>query len=282
VKIPKHFVVISALLLPAAAMAQASASSEPSPAESGAPEAVPEEASPTGGDDKKTLVVLDLEAIDVDSEKLRIINAAVVDQLSSYAALEIISQDDIRQMVDFEADKAAMGCDTNSCLSEIAGAMGAAYVVFGQAGRLDDTIFVQLNLFDSAKARAIGREDVRSQKLSELPDRVVPAVGRLVQPLTGEAPPPEPVFEEGATASGGGSPMLLWGGVAALGLGVVGAGVAGALLLPVEETLGDATSSSAEKDGAKGMGLGLVAGVAVGSVIALTGAGLAGASFLVE
>lgn len=228
------------------------------------------------------MVVLDLEAIDVDAEKLRIVNAAVVDQLASYEQLEIVSQADIRQMVDFEAEKAAVGCDTNSCLSEIAGAMGAAYVVFGQAGRLDDTIFVQLNLFDSAKARAIGREEVRSKKLSQVPDRVAPAIGRLVQPLTGVEPPPEPVFQDEQTASGGLAPVLLWGGVAALGVGVLGAGVAGASILPFEETLAQTTTTTSQKDTARGVGLGLVAGALLGGVVAVTGAGLAVASFVVE
>jgi TolB-like protein len=267
-------------LLPASPLAaEDAASAEPTPTAAEATSEEPDVASPVA---KKTIVVLDLEAIDVDPDKLRIVNGAVVDQLATYDQIEVISQADIKQMVDFEAEKASVGCDTNSCLSEIAGAMGAAYVVFGQAGRLDDVIFVQLNLFDSAKARAVGREDVRSKKLSELPDLVVPAVGRLVQPLTGEAPPPEPTFAEESSGGGGLGPVLLWSGVAAMGVGVLGAIGAGLATIPFDETLGQSTATTSEKNTARTVGLSLVVGAGVGGVVALAGAGLAGASFIVE
>lgn len=51
-----------------------------------------------------------------------------------------------------------MGCGDSSCLAEIAGAMGAEFVVFGDVGKLGETFVINLNLFDNNAVRpSVGR-----------------------------------------------------------------------------------------------------------------------------
>ena len=59
------------------------------------------------------------------------------------------------------------GCDegSTSCLAELAGAMGARLVLFGDLGKLGDTTVVSLNLFLSDQAQSAGRETVRVKSL---------------------------------------------------------------------------------------------------------------------
>jgi TolB-like protein len=237
------------------------------------------------GTQRTTVVVLDLEVIDVDPNKVKLLNGAVTDQLSGYEQLEIIAQADIRQMVDFEAEKQALGCDTSSCLSEIAGALGAGYVVFGRVGQLGEVVFVQLSLFDSAKGRAVSREEVRASDLAELPDKLRVAAARIASPLTGEvvAAPDAPEVVEPAGDGGGGlaTPLLITGGVLA-GLGVLGAVGGGITALVIDGQLGEDGKSAQDREGLVNLGwAGL--GVAVGSgVLALAGLGVAAGSFVVE
>lgn len=243
----------------------------------------PAAASASDAPTRHSLLVLDLEPIDVDVDKMKIINGTVVDVLSGYAALEIIAQGDIRQMVDFEAEKQAMGCDTTSCLAEIAGAMGASYVLFGRVGRLDDVLFVQLNLFDSSKGRTIAREEVRAQKLSELPDLVRPALARLVAPLTGEEPPAPVVAQQAEPASDGGlSGPLLWGGAALAGLGLVGGGALTVGALWAELTLGEIGADIAQKNVAADLGPWMFGGALVGAAVTAGGLALSGVALVVE
>jgi ribosomal protein S28E/S33 len=233
-------------------------------------------------------VVLDLEAIDVDTNKMKILNGVVTDQLSGYEQLEIVAQADIRQMVDFEAEKQALGCDTNSCLSEIAGALGAGYVVFGRVGKLGEVIFIQLNLFDSAKGRAIAREEVRANDLAALPDKLRVAAARVVTPLTGEEPPPMPAdtattSSGSAEASSGGlaMPLMIAGGAVA-GLGVAGATVAGVAAAVFDAQLAEAGKTGAERTELVTFGQTSVIVAGVSGAVALVGLGVLGASFVVE
>jgi hypothetical protein len=184
-------------------------------------------------------------------------------------------------MVDFEAEKQALGCDTSSCLSEIAGALGAGYVVFGRVGRLDDVYLLQLNLFDSAKGRAVAREEARSDKLSVLSEQLRPLARRLVSPLTGETP----VYENTGAADGDGGSLFLplvlaGGGTAAVGLGLVVAGAVGAAVS--EGTLASTTESRQAKSDALLWGPISFVGAGVGAVVLLAGVGVAGAAFVVE
>lgn len=231
-----------------------------------------------------SLLVLDLEPIAVDVEKMKIINGTVVDVLSGYEQLEIVSQGDIRQMVDFEAKKQALGCDTTSCLAEIAGAMGASYVVFGRVGRLDDVLFVQLNLFDSSKGRAVAREEVRATKLSELPDLIRPALGRLVASLTGQAPPP-PVVATSEPSDNDvgvlGSP-LLWSGAAIGALGLLASVGLMSGVLWAEGTLGQVDAPLSDKNTAADLGPWMFVGALGGAAVAAGGIALFGAAFLME
>lgn len=203
--------------------------------------------------------------------------------MSGYEQLEVVSQADIRQMVDLEAEKQAMGCDTTSCLAEIAGAMGAAYVVFGRVGRLDERLFVQLNLFDSAKGRAVARQEVRAERLGEVPDVVRPALAHLVAPLTGIAPPPEtPVAAAPDAGSSVLASPLLWGGAAALSVGVVSAVGLGAGTLWADGVLGQLNAPPADKNFAADVGPWLFVGAVTGGALALGGGALVGIAFVGE
>lgn len=176
-----------------------------------------------------SLLALDLEPNGVSEQEVKILNALVVQALSRHRDLAVLSSADIRQMVDLAAEQQTVGCDTTSCLAEVAGAMGAAYVVYGQAGRLGDVIVVQLNLFDSATGVAVGREKVETSDMGGLPKLIEPAVDRLVAGLVRTAPEPRaaPEAADDVTVL----PWVVAGGGAALAA-VAAVGV-GAGLLPV-------------------------------------------------
>ncbi len=85
-------------------------------------------------------------------------------------------------MLDLEASRSSIGCGDASCLAEIAGAMGASLVVFGDVGLLGSTYTITLNLFDSGAATALGRESVQTDRPASLGASLGPALRRLVEP----------------------------------------------------------------------------------------------------
>lgn len=182
------------------------------------------------GNGPPQILVLDLSTGNLDPVEVTLLDGLVVQALSRHDALQVLSSRDIQQMVDVEAQKQVLGCDTESCLAEIAGAMGARYVVYGQVGKLGGVVLLQLNLFDSLEGKSVSREKVEAPDMAVLGRLVEPTADRLVTRLTGVATADSvaaPAETEGALPAG-------WLVAGAGGAGVlVGAAAVGVGLLPV-------------------------------------------------
>jgi len=129
------------------------------------------------------VLVLDVKSKDLSASEIETLTSLITAHLSRYQQLDVMSSVDIKRLVDLEAQKQSAGCDADSCLSEIAGAMGAELVFFGQAGKLGSTIVLTLNVYDAKKSEAVGRQPIEARDLGQLPDLVGPAIDRMVQPL---------------------------------------------------------------------------------------------------
>jgi hypothetical protein len=188
--------------------------------------------------------------------------AAAAARFSSY---RVITGADLQNVADLESQRQVAGCDegSTSCLAELAGAMGARLVLFGDLGKLGDTTIVSLNLFLSDQAQSAGRETIRIKNLDELPDAVDAAVARL---LGAEVPK--------AAGVGGGAVI---GGVVA-GAGVVVGAVGVVLAGTQNDVLANADSSGEQKSGAFALGHAFLwGGLATG--VALVGGGVAMMAF---
>jgi hypothetical protein len=224
-----------------------------------------------------------------------LLTSLVVTSLSNEPGFEVLASEDVRKQVELEGDRQLAGCEdgSNSCLAELAGALGARVVVYGKLGQLGDSIVLTLNLFDSSDNKAAGRAIVRDSKVDLVANGVPGAVHTIVaayradHPVVDEtrtrvlvldiegslapAPPPpaqNTLFVPGVAIAAVGGVLALagsaslavsgvthmqatdpltkqtaapglydvrdltgWGGVALVGLGVVGAGVGGGLVV---------------------------------------------------
>ncbi len=228
---------------------------------------------------KRGVVVLDLEAASVEPGQAALVTGLVVDALAKYDELAVLQRSDIAQIAAFEADKQALGCSETSCLAEIAGALGAAYVVFGRVGTLDNLVLVQLNLFDAAAGKPIARQDIRARRLGDVAAWMPSAVGKLVQPLTGIAPPADPVLvdedDPGLLVQG-----MRWGGLGTAGAALVAGGAATAVAGVAAVVILDDTADAKDRNAMKGLGAGMVVTTAVAGAIAAVGAAAFGLSYL--
>jgi TolB-like protein len=226
-------------------------------------------------DDKPNLLVLGLEPAGVTPDEAKILDGMIANALTRHADIQVVTSDELKQMMELEGEKQALGCDDTSCLGEIAGAMGAQYVLFGKAGRFGELFVVQVNLFDSTQAKAVTRQEIQERELEQVAERVQPAVDAIVAHITG-APVVTP-----EVSSGGLSPLLLVGaGVGATGLVVAGASGAGLAVFLLQ--LGDPKSLRADKTTAADLAPWTIAGVGVGTTLLLAGAGIAVAGLVIE
>jgi hypothetical protein len=201
---------------------------EPSPAPSAEPAAR----------ERVKLLVLDLKANDVEPTTVKTIQGIVTARLAEYAELEVISGEDMRNLVQLEAERQSMGScsEEASCMAELADALGAELVVFGSVGALDTARVLNLNLFDSKSAMGLGRIVVQVENVNQMPRKLRPKLHDLLgkyyakNNLTLPPLPPEEPEPAAAVASAPFDPGP-WPWVAA-GVGgvLVAAGAAGAVV----------------------------------------------------
>lgn len=128
------------------------------------------------------MLLMDLKATLVEEETVGLITAVISSELSEYPDFELLTGADMRQLVELEAEKQSMGCaNDNSCLAEIAGAIGARYVVFGEMGMLGKSYLLALNLFDSVETKALGRVTKRAKDVEVLADAIPAMIKKLVK-----------------------------------------------------------------------------------------------------
>jgi hypothetical protein len=246
-----------------AAIALAVVSTSP-PADNKAPDAPSE---------KPRVLVMDLDGSGVDPSQVKLINGLVTQSMSRFEQYEVISSADVRQLVTVEADKSAAGCDTSTCLAEMAGALGARWVVFGNVGRLGNLTVLTLSLFDTQKAKAADRQRLEVRDIETLPSSIDNALAVLMGVQKPAAPAPTPSK---------GLPILFYGSAAAAGVGLVGAVVTGIWASSLDGNLANAASSPKDKQDALDTGPWVLGGAAALSVVALAGAGVAAYSLVME
>jgi hypothetical protein len=222
--------------------------------------------------DRARVLVLDLEASGLDAQESNLINGLVTQSVSRFPQYQVISSGDVRQLVNLDADKRLLGCDQTSCLAEVAGALGARWVVFGNVGRLGRATVLTLSLFDNGKAVAVARQRIEVEALEALPTRIDGAISALLG---------EPTAASVAQASPGPSGWFVGGLVTA---GVAGAAtiVGGVVVLVLDDGLSHAATSRAQKQFTLQAGPWLMAGPGAAGLVTLMGAGVALAAGVAE
>lgn len=169
--------------------------------------------------ERERVLVLDLETSNVGKEEAALLQQIVTQSLARLARFEVSSAGDLRNLSDVESKRMLSGCDEQSaaCLAELAGALGARYIVTGTAGRLGTLMILTLSLVDTTNPGLTRRERIEAARLEDLPRLVDNAVGALTGTVIASSGPA--ATPPSALALGAGI------GAGAFGIAAVGAGV---------------------------------------------------------
>jgi hypothetical protein len=186
----------------------------------------------------------------------------IANEVASDSGCQVISQSDIKSMVDVEAGKQQCGENDSSCLAAIGESLGVARTVTGSIGKLGNDFVISLRLVDNAHARVLTRAE---QVVSGSPEQLREAAKSGVRTL----------FRKDSDVDGGGipafatHPMFLGGvGLSVIGLGIGGAGAF--FVNDAETRLGNATGAGSDKANAFAQDR-LAAGAVAGGVVVLAG-----------
>ena len=168
-----------------------------------------------------------------------LLNDLILTQLKrSERFSSVISGSDMADMIDLEAQKQALGCDEESCLAELGGALGVPYMLAANLGKIGREYLITLKVISIDEAKVVvrivdraGSEDVLVDVVTKVLDKaIIELLGKserapptVAEPVAPNADPP-PVLSSAVTARGerkAGRPMLKWSGIA---LGLSGTG----------------------------------------------------------
>jgi len=158
----------------------------PVPPMSEAPEAPPRPA-PPAAPERETFKLLRIAIYDLDLGGLdervgQIYMDSLAIELRKLRAVDVVTMDDIRTMLGVEADKQMLGCDDgDSCLAEIADALGADVILSGSIATVGEERVVGLVRIEQATASVTERVQMRLAAADgeELLASVGPAVEKL-------------------------------------------------------------------------------------------------------
>jgi hypothetical protein len=170
-----------------------STTSPPTPLPSAAPSPSPSSAAAA----KPRVFVLDLKSATVERRLLQTIEGAIAAEIARHDRLDALSSEDVRRTLELEASKDLLGCDTTStsCLAEVANAMGAELVVFGDVEVVDGAYVMNLALLEVAKVASQGKEALRARTLERLTERATRATERMLRDVYAQRgwDPPAPL-----------------------------------------------------------------------------------------
>jgi hypothetical protein len=192
-----------------------------------------------------------------------VLSETVANEVSAASKCQVVSQSDITQMLDFEADKASCDDSGESCLREIGGALGADRIVGGTLGMIGNDFVFNARLINVKQGIVEQRAEVVSKNNT---DDLRLGATNCARRLFSLADVSSVATGKVDSSSAGVLPIALLGG------GVVVAVVGGVMIGYAELDLRDA--KSATKDTSRTIGFVGVGVAAVGVAAAAVGGAL--------
>jgi hypothetical protein len=113
-----------------------------------------------------------------------VLSDLLLEALLSRHGIRALGPSDARALLSAEQQKQLMGCKDESCMTELAGALGADWLIAGTVGKLEDLYVVSLQLIDARKARVTSRATANLKSLKEATEKI----GVLTDRLLGQKP----------------------------------------------------------------------------------------------
>ncbi len=160
----------------------------PAPAVIPAPPAPPPAAHAQDTSSRKALrlAVYELKVDGVSDRLGRIVTDALVDEIRKLQRISVVSMDEVRAMLDMEAQKQLVGCSDDSCLAEIADSLGVDGVVIGSLSKIGEESVFGLRRIDQREAKTLGQVTQRLQAANG--EEFLAMIGPSVEELFPELP----------------------------------------------------------------------------------------------
>jgi len=125
------------------------------------------------------IAVWDLAPGDIKPAYAQDLTSILVSEISKLGKYEVYSQENVRTLAGWTAERMQLGCTDTKCLTAL-GQMDIAKLISGRVGKIGNRYSVSLNLFDTQNARAEKSVSEFGRSEDELIDLVQMALGKLL------------------------------------------------------------------------------------------------------
>ena len=129
--------------------------------------------------EKISLAVMDLASEGASPDLAASLTGLVAAELERLRVFQVISRQDMRALVQHEAQRQSLGCDGDDCTHRLGTMLGVRYLVSGSVGRVGDELSVTLSLSEVALSRVVGR----AARTVSSPAALLPAIPGLIRTL---------------------------------------------------------------------------------------------------
>lgn len=168
--------------------------------------------------ERPRLVVQDFVAKDAaDAAVVQAITSRVARELVRRGVHDVVTSEDVRTILGLERQRQLLGCseESSSCVLELAGALGAAFLTTGTLTHVGSALQLSLQTVDGASGRAVGRAVRVGRTVDELLqgfDAVVAEAAGLPPPVAPSRVAPAVLLGVGAAAAVTGAVFLVQSG----------------------------------------------------------------------
>ncbi len=134
---------------------------------------------PLRGKEIPKIAVWDLWAREVKTTYAQELTSILVSEVSRLGRYEVYSQDHVRTLAGWTAERMQLGCTDTKCLTAL-GQMDVSKLISGSVGKIGDTYSISLNLFDTQNAKAMNAISEFCRSENELIGVMQQAIKRLL------------------------------------------------------------------------------------------------------
>ena len=138
--------------------------------------------------DAQDIAVLDLEAVHgVKPSMAEVLSDILLSRLTDSRRFKsIVAGEDLRDMISLEEQKQAIGCDDESCMTALGGALGVPLMAVPSIGRIGDQFILNFKVINVDDAKVLVRKTVSVRREVDLPRGVLTLTEDALKALFGE------------------------------------------------------------------------------------------------
>ena len=128
----------------------------------------------------------------VDPSSARVLTEFLATDLGVHKNLKVFGESDLQELMQQAKERKSVGCEgaADSCLAEVAGALGAQWLVTGTVGQLGEALVLSVRILDTHKHNVLAQgSKVTLGQQSELLNAVNEIVPELLEQIEAAANP---------------------------------------------------------------------------------------------